>query len=315
MKFASRYLSFALLSIGLIAATTGCLSIPHSGCEQEKPLSPSEISALLSAFATEPALTQLNEGRLVFRTPRGEDYAGRPPILLLHEYPYLSPQTMGLAQRLADRGFAVYVPTLFGRPLVRQLVANSWYLFTNPEWKVGFQQNETSPIVKPMRNLVSAISARHGGQNVGVIGMCLTGSTALVLGADEHVSRIVVAQPATPLLAWTASARRALGITPDDWSNTRDKARAGKLSVFGMRFENDTTSTPERFARLTADLGDAFQGVIIPHDDYAKWGIDEHAHPVLTYCIPNEYRKRENPIIDAYERMVQFLAAANHSPR
>ena len=37
-----------------------------------------------------------------------------PPILLLHEFITLGPDTLELAQRLARKGYAVYVPILFG---------------------------------------------------------------------------------------------------------------------------------------------------------------------------------------------------------
>jgi len=270
------------------------------------------FAAAPGQYRADDSLTLLNGSRgPVFRFDAPPAFQSPKPLLLLHEYPNLSLETMALAARLSKRGFTVYVPTLLGKPLVRPLIDYSGLqMVTSSDWKVAFQKHETSPIVVPLRTMVRRLSEQYPGQDIKIIGMGLTASLPLALASEPAVHQIVVAQPAAPFFAYTQSAKRALGISDADWQHAQRKASQGGLKVMGLRFEGDTTSKAERFATLKEGLGTAFRPVVIPLSSYAEYHIERNAHPVLTYCINRADQRADNPIIRTYETVVAFLGGS-----
>jgi dienelactone hydrolase len=298
------FLSVPLFGIGLLAAC--CTVKPHSGSDHVIKTTPEERAKILQEFYCDPIWAETNQGRPVFRTPKTPASAPRPAVLLLHEFPYQSPQVFALAQRLAGDKFTVYVPTLYGEPMVYAPTKNFLHLAFSPDWNVIMSRHKTSPIAQPLRRMVAKISELHPGQPVHVVGMCLTGSLALVLGGEPAVNRVVAAQPATPMLAYSDKSRAALGISSTDWDAIKRKASDGKLQVLGLRFVHDALCPDQRFETLATDLGTAvFTRFEIRDADYDAYHIPRNAHPVLTYHVGDD--DTSHPTLRAYRRMVDFL--------
>jgi dienelactone hydrolase len=66
----------------------------------------------------EPPVEYQGRSLRVFKTGAG------PPVIILHEITGLSPETFRLGRMVAQAGFAVYLPLLFGEPGDSRFVAN-----------------------------------------------------------------------------------------------------------------------------------------------------------------------------------------------
>jgi dienelactone hydrolase len=190
-----------------------------------------------------------------------------PPVLLLHELPGLVPETVCFADRLVRRGYRVYMPLFFGafggRPgKLRQLAVCAGSDFN------CLSTNE-SRIVGTLRTLRDRISKQHGGRNLAVIGMCLTGGIPLAL-ADDKVAALVLSQPAIPFPV-SAATRRSLGVSPGSLSRVNPD-----VYVLRIRFQKDCLVPPERFAAIAAAIAaDHLETRVVPSND-------PHEHSVLT---------------------------------
>lgn len=245
--------------------------------------------------------TALGKTRPVYRRgPRGE----APPIVLCHELPGLTPETVKLAERLVGDGFRVYLPLLYGKALQPYSDLKSGLnvprLCLSREFHL-FARERTSPVADWLRELCGWVSEENGGARVGVVGMCLTGGFVLVTTIHPAVGAGVLAQPALPLKLLPGSAR-ALGISPDDLEAAKERP----VPLLGLRFSSDKVSPCERFQALEDSFGERFEHFSIPSPD-AEHGIGEDAHSVLVY----EYRDDEDhPTRRAYRRVVEFLHEA-----
>ncbi len=122
-----------------------------------------------------------------------------PPILLMQELPGIGPQTLDLVKRLNAAGFRVYLPHFLG-PFGRvAMLRNTLRVICVRRELNVFLKGQQSPFAGWLRELARHIHHREGGPGVGVIGMCLTGSFALTLMADEAVIGGVASQPALPI--------------------------------------------------------------------------------------------------------------------
>ena len=154
--------------------------------------------------------------REVQRPPPGPPLADglrRPGIFLMHELSGLTPATQDFATSLAQRngnhpGFDVYIPVAFGSRgtsggLVAALAGAVRMACVRAEFR-ALQSESSSPIAGWMRALSGEIATRTGG-NIGVVGMCLTGSMVLSMIWDPAVKAAVAAQPSLPFKTQTAS--------------------------------------------------------------------------------------------------------------
>lgn len=230
--------------------------------------------------------------------------ASGPLVLLMHEMPGLTAETVRLAEFLADEGFVVHLPLLFGEPLRRAPVENMLCLAADGDWRV-LTADRTSPVVDDLRALVDVIARKHGGDvKIGAIGMCLTGSYPLALLSDRRVVAPVLAQPALPLLAWCDAGRRALDLSPADLAHARSRVVDEGLGVFALRFEEDGYSPAPRFARLCELFGDAFDGQEISACEVAEAGLPPDAHATLTEHFS---REPSHPIGKRLPKLLAFL--------
>ncbi len=218
--------------------------------------------------------------------------AGRA-VLLMHELPGMTRACIGLAKEIAEAGFTVFMPLLFGEPYDDKGFGFFPQLCISREFKL-FANGGGSPVVTWLKALARHALAECGGPGVGAIGMCLTGNFAIALMADEAVLAPVVSQPALPLTGaiplirtLVPGASAALGITIEQEQDAQKRAAQG-VSLMCLRFSNDSISPVERFEALRRGFGAAFIPFLLGSPDgidsgpQNPYGLQADAHSVLT---------------------------------
>jgi dienelactone hydrolase len=228
-----------------------------------------------------------------------------PGVVIMHEIPGITPAVARFGRIVADAGFSVVMPTLFGTPDRKMTFPYALGQMTRAcvshEFKV-FAANETSPIVSWLRALCQAIHAELGGTGVGAIGMCLTGNFALALMVDPSMMAPVLSQPSLPF-AISKKTRAGLHLSPEDLLVVKDRAKKG-VPLLGMRFTGDPMCPGARFDRLRNELGDAFEAIEIDSSPGNAHGIPPKAHSVVTH----DFVDREgHPTRVALDRVLSFF--------
>lgn len=253
----------------------------------------------LEGFSVSP-MTFDGQTRDVYRRGSG------PGIVVMHEIPGITPTVARFATIVADAGFSVLVPNLFGTPgrkmsrpyalgqLARACVSREFRVFAT---------NDTSPIVSWLRALCAAAHAELGGPGVGAIGMCLTGNFALALMVDESMLAPVLSQPSLPI-GIARSAHRGLHVSDEDLAVVKRRAAAG-ARLLGLRFTNDRMCPGERFDRLREELGTAFEAIEIDSSPGNAARIPTTAHSVVTHDLVDE---AGHPTRIALDRVLSFFA-------
>lgn len=202
----------------------------------------------------------------------------KPPVLLLHELPGLSGKTLHYAEELS-RDFTVYVPLLFGELNMHSVSWGLTAFWLNGEWR-GLESGD-SKIVPWLRAVVAEIERVHPGQQIGIIGNCLTGTLPLALLSNPKISpglpkihAVVLAQPTLPLTIFDNSdeVKSSLGISQDEIA----QAKQSSARIFYLRFEQDCISKPEKRWKVWDIFTEqsAFPDRVIPHE------IPKDKHPV-----------------------------------
>ncbi|WP_019930824.1 dienelactone hydrolase family protein [Nocardia sp. BMG111209] len=239
--------------------------------------------------------THDGKSRTVFRQGSG------PAVIVMAEFPGISPQVFDFARRVARAGCTAVVPHLYGKPgrdpspaahgLLTALadVASQFGPICVSREFVVLATGRTSPVVHWLRALAEHEHRRCGGPGVGAVGMCFTGGFALAMAVDDRLVAPVLSQPGLPL-AFTAGQRYAIDLAPADLERVKQRCAEG-LSVMGLRFRGDRRSPAERFDFLRDQLGDAFvaielddaaanpEGVLSPHSVLTEHLIDEPGQP------------------------------------
>lgn len=193
-----------------------------------------------------------------------------PPILILQELPGIGPETLGLVRRFEQAGFRVYLPHLFGTFGKTTPIRNTAHLFcVRREFNI-FLRGQQSPISDWLRALVHHIQERENAVGVGVIGMCLTGSFALTLMADDAVLGGVASQPALPLLGGDH-----LHMSPQDIQEAR-KAMAEKGPGLAMRYTNDKFAPARLMRALESAFCEDLASVEYPGTGHSLLTLDLH---------------------------------------
>jgi dienelactone hydrolase len=217
-----------------------------------------------------------NDGqtRRVYRKGEG------PPVIVIHEMPGITPSVARFGRRVADRGFTIFMPSLFGTDGKR---ANGFaYLSSFAQVCISrqfalFAENRSGPVVDWLRALARKVHSEVGGRGVGVVGMCLTGNFALTMAIDPEVMAPVLAQPSLPL---GRKRGHAVNASPEALKAVRDRHESDGLKVIGLRFKGDKTCPPERFETLRRELGPAFEGHELEDSSARRGGPNPHS--VLT---------------------------------
>ena len=220
------------------------------------------------------------DGKTVYQLGSG------PGVLLLHEIYGLSPETLCLARRLADRGYKVFLPRLFdggGNLGVARMCAGRDF---------NCVSRHPSRVIGWLHGLVRQLLPRTSNRKLGIIGMCLTGAFPLALVKEEGVRVAVVAQPSLPFNL-TPGRRWELGIGDDALKEAVDAVRDRHVHLLALRFHADRISAEEKLATLKHAFGDRLDTMeLLPPPG-------RHEHATLTYSFRPE----------AFERVVKTLDA------
>lgn len=233
--------------------------------------------------------------RTVFRQGSG------PAVIVMAEFPGISPQVFDFARRVAGIGCTAVVPHLYGNPgrdpspaahglasALANIAGQLGPICISREFVV-LATGLTSPVVHWLRALAEHEHRRCGGPGVGAVGMCFTGGFALAMAVDDRLIAPVLSQPGLPL-AFTARQKCSIDISPSDMARIKQRCADG-LSVMGLRFRGDRRSPAQRFDFLRDQLGDAFtaielddadanpDAVLSPHSVLTEHLIDEPGQP------------------------------------
>lgn len=240
---------------------------------------------------TTPPMTQLDGWSLFSFTHDGltRDIYRRgegPGVVVMHEIPGITPAVESFARRVADAGYTVFMPHLFGTPGKQMTPAYAAQEMARAacirrEFNV-FASRGSSAVTRFLRGLCYALHQEVGGPGVGAVGMCLTGNFALSLMVDPWLMAPVLSQPSLP-----ANNKHGLHVSDEDLVVIRRRAREG-AGVLGLRFTHDPLCPRERFARLENELGEGFEGIEIDSSRGNPYGLGPLAHSVLTEELVDE---------------------------
>lgn len=228
-----------------------------------------------------------------------------PGVVIMHEIPGITPQVAAFARRVADDGFRVYLPHMFGE--VGRPISNGYVLgqvaraCISREFAV-LAARQASPITEWLRALCRRAHQECGGPGVGALGMCITGNFALALMVDEAVMAPVLSQPSLPF--GLGSERRAgLHISDAALATVKQRAAAG-CGVLGLRFTADPLCPGERFATLRQELGSGFEAIEIDSGPGNAHGLTSKAHSVLTTDLVD---REGHPTRAALDRVLELF--------
>jgi dienelactone hydrolase len=228
-----------------------------------------------------------------------------PGVVVMHEIPGITPPVARFAARVADAGFRVYLPHLFGTPgqplSIPYLLSQMVRACVSREFSV-LARRQSSPITGWLRALCRHAHAECGGPGVGALGMCLTGNFALALMVDESVMAPVLSQPSLPF-GVSASHRAALHLSDGDLEKVKERVKGG-CPVLGMRFTGDPLCPGERFEALRRELGAGFEAIEIDSSPGNRFGIKRLAHSVVTEDLVD---REGHPTRAALERVLALF--------
>jgi dienelactone hydrolase len=248
---------------------------------------------------SESTFTHDGTTRPVYRRGTG------PGVLVMHEIPGITPEVARFARIVADRGFTVSMPHLFGipgKPMSTAYAVTEIARVCIRREVYALASRETSPLAEWLRAHCRAFHQEIGGKGVGVIGMCITGNFALALMVDEWVMAPVLSQPSLPAPIGRER-RRGLHLSDEDLTKVKARTLAGAV-VLGMRFTGDPMVPKERFERLREELGCGFEGIEIDSSPGNKHGIGRGAHSVVTTDLVD---REGHPTKQALERVLSFF--------
>ena len=226
-----------------------------------------------------------------------------PAVLVMHEIPGIAPEVARFATWVADAGFSVAMPSLFGTP--GKPLSGPYALLEfaraciSREFAV-LAAKRSSPITDWLRALGLALHAEVGGAGVGAIGMCLTGNFALALMLEPAFRAPVLAQPSLPIPIGRAR-RRGLHVSADELSCAKRRAAEG-AGPLALRFDADPLCPAERFDRLRAEFGTTIETIEIPSRHGRRPGAK--AHCTLTHDLVDQ---PGHPTAAARDRVIAFL--------
>src|SRR3954469_23392220 len=185
-----------------------------------------------------------------------------PAVIVMSEMPGISPEVTRFARWVRDAGFAVYMPSLFGRdgavPRTEEGLAVFKQACVSAEFR-ALATGQSSPVTRWLRALARLAHRECGGRGVGAIGMCFTGNFALTMMLEPAMLAPVLSQPSLPL-----NDPAGLEITAEEIKAVRDRLDREDLTVLAYRFAGDRFCRAERFAAYSAALGDRFVGRVLP---------------------------------------------------
>lgn len=191
-----------------------------------------------------------------------------PAVIVLAEMPGISPHLARFARWLRAAGFAVHLPSLFGRdgaqPQAEEGLAVLRRACVSAEFH-ALAGRGASPVTGWLRALARHAHAECGGPGVGAVGMCFTGNFALSMMLEPAVLAPVLCQPSLPL-----DDPDAVESSAAELATIRSRLEREDLSVLALRFAGDRHCRAGRFAAYGRALGPRFHGRVL---------ADSAAHP------------------------------------
>jgi dienelactone hydrolase len=204
-----------------------------------------------------------------------------PPIIIWQELPGILPEMITLGERMAAAGYTIYMPHLFGRIGKFDMGRNLLMLCIRHEFHL-FAAKKSSPVTNWMRALCQTVQGRHDGQQVGTLGMCLTGGFALTLMADDSVIGGVASQPSLPMFN-----QRALHMSDAELAEAKTAMEA-KGPILTMRYSGDPLCKAPKLEAIKEAFGNGVE----------TYTINGKGHALLTGHWSDE----------AYEKMMGYFA-------
>jgi dienelactone hydrolase len=183
-------------------------------------------------------------------------------VIVMAEMPGISPHVVRFARWVRDAGFAVYMPSLFGRDGALPRAEEGAAVFRRACVSAEFNAlaaGRASPVTSWLRALARQAHQECGGRGVGAIGMCFTGNFALSMMLEPAVLAPVLAQPSLPL-----NEPAGLESSADELAAVRERLARENLDVLAYRFKGDQICRAERFAAYAAALGPHFVARELP---------------------------------------------------
>ncbi len=200
-----------------------------------------------------------------------------PAVIVMHEIFGFTPTLARLCRWIAEAGFRVYAPILFGSPDTNNPekieTTRILGLCISREFTI-LAANRSSPVTDWLRGLAHLAHQECGGPGVGAIGLCLTGGFALSMAIDPVILAPVLGEPSLP-----ARTPAALDISPADLARVKARTTNEGLTIRGYRFEGDTLSRAARFETLRTQFGAAFTGAELPDACGNPKGMRAHGKP------------------------------------
>lgn len=228
-----------------------------------------------------------------------------PGVVVMHEIPGITPQVARFARRVADDGFTVSMPDMFGIPGKKKTggyaVKELARACISKEFSV-LASHQASPITEWLRALARDLHQEIGGKGVGAIGMCLTGNFALALAMDDCMIAPVLSQPSLPF-PFSKSKNAALHISDEQLGCLKKRAQDENLQVLGLKFVGDPMSPGRRFETLRKELGSQFEGIEIP----SKYGNPKGNKPAHSVVTTDLIDKEGEPTRQALDRVLSFF--------
>lgn len=241
--------------------------------------------------------------RTVYRRGQG------PGVIVMHEVPGITPQVKACAERIADAGFTVFMPCMFGTPnkplSVPYALGQMFQAICIRKEFTCLSRGQSSPITDWLRALARKAHAELGGPGVGAVGMCLTGGFALTLMLEPAMIAPVLSQPSLPMPLPGLAKKNGpeIDIAPQDLDRVAQRLRDENLTVLGLRFTEDPFCPTARFDMLRQKLGDRFEAIEIDSSPGNPHGFSKMAHCVLTI----EFKDTPGfPTHEAMDRVIEF---------
>jgi carboxymethylenebutenolidase len=198
----------------------------------------------------------------------GAGPAGRPSVLVIHEYWGLNDQIRRVCDRLAKEGFVAFAPDLYHGKLA----------VTGDEAMKLLRSMNPAVMIDDLRTATHALAARDAATKVGIMGFCMGGGVALI--AASHIPELAAAVP-----------YYGLG-SPGEVDAAKIKAR-----IQGHYAKHDEWCTAERVAAFEKQLKDAG----VPHELHRY----DAKHAFANDERPEVYSEKDAKV--AWDRTVRFL--------
>ncbi len=201
-------------------------------------------------------------------------------VVIIQELPGIGQETLSLADKFHAEGYTVVLPHLFGPIGTTSVIGNTLRVLCMKNAFKIFAKNQSSPIVDYLSQLCSHIKEENKVKGVAVIGMCLTGSFAISLMANDDVLAGFASQPSLPVFA-----QGDLHISREEVTEIK-KGIDKKAPMHCGRFGKDMLCQGKQFKALDKTFNEDTHQRIIFHELPGKGHsiltldfVDEEGHP------------------------------------